>query len=249
MNINALKALYVALGGNLTNTYTDIADGIAVADYVLLADVISAIAKIAGSSSGSLPAVTSADNGDLLAVVNGAWAKADNIIPDPNDTTYRTGKEYTMLFVNKDLETDENFLAYMSNYALPLIHDDDEGKMLVVSGENNKAYEYRNMPVVSVYFEGTMDTDNHFTACTSVLGEPTPSDIVDMLLTHEGTTIEIEPTRTVVFANILLKDGADVVGIKTYPISAIVDNGNFTLTIEGTNVTGTTSDDSWTCGA
>lgn len=82
MNINALKALYVALGGNLANTYADIADGIAVADYVLLADVISAIAKIAGSSI-ELPAVTMADEGKLLTVdAEGKWDKAEIL---PND--------------------------------------------------------------------------------------------------------------------------------------------------------------------
>lgn len=48
MNVEALKALYVALGGALTDTYEDIADGAPVSEYSLICDVISAIAEVAG---------------------------------------------------------------------------------------------------------------------------------------------------------------------------------------------------------
>lgn len=77
-NVDALKNLYVAFGGSLTDTYEDIADGAPVSDYVLSCDVINACAKKAPSGSGaSLPAVSASDNGDVLTVVNGAWAKAE----------------------------------------------------------------------------------------------------------------------------------------------------------------------------
>lgn len=77
-NVEALKVLYVALGGQLTDTYDEIADGVAVSDYVLISDVIQAIAqKVASGSGASLPAVTASDNGDVLTVVDGAWAKAE----------------------------------------------------------------------------------------------------------------------------------------------------------------------------
>ena len=46
----ALQNLYVKLGGNLTDTYDDIADGIPVSDYVTNPDVIDAIAQLGGST-------------------------------------------------------------------------------------------------------------------------------------------------------------------------------------------------------
>ena len=75
--VEALKALYVAFGGALTDTYEDIADGAAVSAYSLTPDVICAIAKKAPSAGIELPKVTSSDNGKVLTVVSGKWAKAD----------------------------------------------------------------------------------------------------------------------------------------------------------------------------
>ena len=79
ITVEALKALYVALGGSLTDYYSGIAGGIAVADYVLIPDVIQAIAKKAESvataaTTPELPAVTAEDNGSVLKVANGKWA-------------------------------------------------------------------------------------------------------------------------------------------------------------------------------
>lgn len=77
-NVQALKNLYVALGGELTDTYDNIANGVAVSDYAVIPDVINAIAqKVPSGGSGSaLPAVTAEDNGKLLTVVEGTWNKA-----------------------------------------------------------------------------------------------------------------------------------------------------------------------------
>lgn len=47
----ALQNLYVALGGSLTDTYEDIADGIAVSNYVVIPDVINAIAQLKATES------------------------------------------------------------------------------------------------------------------------------------------------------------------------------------------------------
>lgn len=41
----ALQGLYVALGGNLTDTYDAIASGAAVSDYVTIPDMINAISE------------------------------------------------------------------------------------------------------------------------------------------------------------------------------------------------------------
>ena len=78
MNIDALQALYQALGGSLTDYYSDIADGIPVSDYNISADVILAIAKVAATAvAAELPTVTSSDNGKVLTVDGGKWkAKA-----------------------------------------------------------------------------------------------------------------------------------------------------------------------------
>lgn len=75
--IEALQTLYVALGGSLTDTYDEICNGAPVSDYVIIPDMINAIAQKAGGGSGSsLPAVTASDDGKVLKVVNGAWTVA-----------------------------------------------------------------------------------------------------------------------------------------------------------------------------
>ena len=65
-NVNALKALYEALGG-------DSAD---VAGMTLICDVINAIATLVTSGIGLLPDPSDANDGDVLTVVDGAWAAA-----------------------------------------------------------------------------------------------------------------------------------------------------------------------------
>lgn len=69
----ALKWVYASLGGDITtlaavNNITEILNAIAALDTVQ---------KINSGGGGSeLPAVTTDDNGDVLTVVEGAWAKA-----------------------------------------------------------------------------------------------------------------------------------------------------------------------------
>ena len=62
--VDELKTLYVKLGGNIND----------VANAQTDAELIDKIEDIVGSKE--LPEVTSEDNGDILAVVNGAWAKS-----------------------------------------------------------------------------------------------------------------------------------------------------------------------------
>ena len=69
--VDALKALYVALGGTASD----------VADITLIPDMINAIATVAetvatAAGTAELPKVTSSDNGNVLTVVSGKWAKA-----------------------------------------------------------------------------------------------------------------------------------------------------------------------------
>lgn len=63
-NVDALKTLYTALGGEAS----------AVADMNLISEVIVAIAGIVDGVGIELPKVTAADNGKVLKVVNGKWA-------------------------------------------------------------------------------------------------------------------------------------------------------------------------------
>lgn len=58
----ALQNLYVALGGSLTDTYEDIADGIAVSNYVVIPDVINAIAQLKATESVATTDDTPTDN-------------------------------------------------------------------------------------------------------------------------------------------------------------------------------------------
>ena len=78
--VEALKGLYVVLGGQLTDTYDSIAGGIAVSDYVLIPDCIKAITQKASTAGVELPAVTADDNGKVLKVVDGEWAVGEDSI-------------------------------------------------------------------------------------------------------------------------------------------------------------------------
>lgn len=51
--IVALQNLYVAMGGELTDTYDDICDGASVADLVIIPDMINAIAALKTSQAES----------------------------------------------------------------------------------------------------------------------------------------------------------------------------------------------------
>lgn len=79
MNVQALKTLYVALGGKLTDIHSDINGGSTVGNYTLISDVILAIAKKAAAIEG-LPAVTTTENGKIMKVVEGKWSLADDEI-------------------------------------------------------------------------------------------------------------------------------------------------------------------------
>ena len=52
--IVALQELYVAILGDLTDTYEDICDGAPVGDYVLIPDMIKAIGKKMNTASLAL---------------------------------------------------------------------------------------------------------------------------------------------------------------------------------------------------
>lgn len=64
-NVEALKALYVAMGGAEED----------VANLTLNSEVIAALANVAAAVAANvLPEVTDADDGKVLTVVDGKWA-------------------------------------------------------------------------------------------------------------------------------------------------------------------------------
>lgn len=95
-NVQSLRDLYLKLGGSLSDTYSDIADGIKVGDYNTIADMVQAVTKVAGGGS-ALPEVTAADNGDVLTVVEGAWAKAEPSAELPEVTAADNGKNLSVV--------------------------------------------------------------------------------------------------------------------------------------------------------
>ena len=62
--IQALQALYVKLGGDLTDTYDDIAGGVPVSDYAIIPDMIAAIAEVAPEPTEETTDNTPADADD-----------------------------------------------------------------------------------------------------------------------------------------------------------------------------------------
>lgn len=72
LTVDALKAIYVALGGNADT----------VANMTLIPDVLKVIATQAGTiataaTTAELPKVTSSNNGQVLTVDGGKWKAKD----------------------------------------------------------------------------------------------------------------------------------------------------------------------------
>lgn len=81
--IDALRNLYVALGGDADD----------VANLVIIPELINAIAAlIASGATAELPAVTTTDNGKILLVSGGKWAKGDAPTELPAVTADDNGK-------------------------------------------------------------------------------------------------------------------------------------------------------------
>ena len=79
-NVEALKDLYVALGGSAST----------VAGINTNAEMIAKISTVISAGElAVLPTVTSADNGKVLTVVNGAWS-AENPAVSSQDSQSET---------------------------------------------------------------------------------------------------------------------------------------------------------------
>lgn len=129
--VKALQNLYIALGGSLTDTYSDIADGAPVSNYTLIPDVINACAQIAVPAE--LPSVAKTDEGKVLIVdSNGKWS-VGNV---PAELPAVSGaNEGAVLMVGNDGKWGVDYVPA----ELPVVTADDDGDMLkVVDGEWEK---------------------------------------------------------------------------------------------------------------
>lgn len=71
-NVDALKGLYVALGGELTD----------VANITTTPEMLAKISVVAGAGASELPAVKKADEGKVLTVNgNGKWSAGGATLP------------------------------------------------------------------------------------------------------------------------------------------------------------------------
>lgn len=145
--VKALQDLYVKLGGQLTDTYAGIADGIKVGLYKRIPDIIEAVKEKASGGGGGagLPEVTAADNGDVLTVVEGAWAKA------PSDGQNGWSVESTQLF-SESVTTAEDQGDYFGSFAYnQLINSDTikvtfNGTDYVCNRKSEEGFNYYGAP-------------------------------------------------------------------------------------------------------
>lgn len=116
LTVEALKELYIALGGNATN----------VADITLIPDMIKALAAYIGNGGAAeLPTVSSTDNGKVLTVVNGAWAVAAPANPLPVVTPLTdSGKVLTVV--------NDHWAAAAPASQLPAVTATENGEVLTV---------------------------------------------------------------------------------------------------------------------
>lgn len=92
--VEALKAIYVALGGSASD----------VKNITLIPDMLEKISVYAEAAAAELPAVTGSDNGKVLTVVTGKWKKANlpgyemvNVTISGGSATLETGYDFAKI--------------------------------------------------------------------------------------------------------------------------------------------------------
>ena len=115
-NVKSLQGLYVALGGELTDTYEDIANGTSVGDMALLADVIKAVSRKAGSLSEPCIMLT-ADEATKNVLYKGSTIKNNelwNLLKNSNKPVYvkKTGALCPFALVGEEPSVYESILYF-----------------------------------------------------------------------------------------------------------------------------------------
>lgn len=136
--IDALKNLYVELGGNLED----------VENINVIPKMIDALSEIAGSTI-ELPGVTAEDNGDVLTVVDGKWAKAES------------ESEYVVYKGIVSGNTNQIFTLDDSKKKSDILADINAGKLVELFDRFNNNYYYlerdngSELIFTSIQFTGT----------------------------------------------------------------------------------------------
>ena len=112
--VDELKVLYTELGGSAED----------VENISTIPDMIAALANVAGSTI-ELPAVSASDNGDVLEVVNGKWAK----VATAKLPATTASDEGSALIVNSSGAWDKGAIPA----ELPAVTAADNGKVLGVT--------------------------------------------------------------------------------------------------------------------
>lgn len=124
-NVKSLQELYVALGGALTDTYEDIADGVPVSDITTIADMIQAVSKKAGGGGGG-----SGETFEFPVENEGSGIFSTTVTPNQFKAAIEAGKTPKLSITNAgiiDMGTIVNGESYLPSF--PLVLDQDTQKI------------------------------------------------------------------------------------------------------------------------
>ena len=179
--IQALQDLYAALGGTASD----------VENINTIPAMLNALAEIAGSTI-ELPAVSSTDNGDILTVVEGKWAKAEAPEELPAVTTSDEGDA---LIVDSEGKWAKSAIPSQ----LPAVTSADEGDALIVDSEGKWAKgEAGGIHFIDVYTSVGNISDNATSALNISFGTgKTMGDIYTEALQHgiENTALRVHGSQ------------------------------------------------------
>lgn len=116
--VESLRELYVALGGDLSD----------VANITTIPEMLSKISLVAQAAATELPVVSGADDGDVLGVVSGKWAKMSVPTELPAVTNVDDGNVLGVV--------SGNWAKMSVPTELPTVGGTDSGKVLTVSNSN-----------------------------------------------------------------------------------------------------------------
>lgn len=170
--VQALQALYVKLGGSLTDTYDNIADGATVADYATIPDMVDAIAQIS-KAENLINSVSKDDNGKVLTVVDGAAEFAEPetntfVVNYAEDEDKNISCDKTAAEIYAAYESGKTITARMNGEAasvvmrLYLIHSFPGQTMIVFSAvglSGNDPTTSRGMMLAVFHFSNDDDND------------------------------------------------------------------------------------------
>lgn len=134
--VNSLKDLYVKMGGSLTDTYEGIANGVPVADYNVIPDMIEAITQKAGSGGGG--------GGSFLVTIT--W----------DDTTSKYVCDKTYAEIKAAFESGQAVVAFSDPNVYELVQV-DSGFIMFVSNDFDFASSTNTLILLSDTFKVLSD--------------------------------------------------------------------------------------------